>query len=99
MGRQAFAASLASLGAGPRDRRRRPVEPGVRRQADALRHRGVETAAAGSGERSGAASEPEPALVSAVKGGLKRIATAALAPLAPLSWRMRPGCNLLVLTY
>jgi peptidoglycan/xylan/chitin deacetylase (PgdA/CDA1 family) len=37
--------------------------------------------------------------VSALKRGLKRIATATLAPLAPLSWRMRSGRRLLVLTY
>jgi peptidoglycan/xylan/chitin deacetylase (PgdA/CDA1 family) len=37
--------------------------------------------------------------VSAFKRGLKSVAVAALAPLAPLSWRMRSGRNLLVLTY
>jgi peptidoglycan/xylan/chitin deacetylase (PgdA/CDA1 family) len=37
--------------------------------------------------------------VSALKGALKRVATAALAPLAPLCWRMRSGRSLLVLTY
>jgi peptidoglycan/xylan/chitin deacetylase (PgdA/CDA1 family) len=37
--------------------------------------------------------------VSALKRGLKRMAAATLAPLAPLSWRMRSGRSLLVLTY